>query len=38
GGYLRVLKCGYRAGDSAPMAIVELVVRNVVEAEVVSEV
>jgi large subunit ribosomal protein L17 len=25
GGYLRVLKCGYRAGDSAPMAIVELV-------------
>ncbi len=25
GGYLRILKCGYRAGDSAPMAIVELV-------------
>ncbi|MCH9769906.1 MAG: 50S ribosomal protein L17 [Gammaproteobacteria bacterium] len=24
GGYLRVLKCGFRAGDSAPMAIVEL--------------
>ena len=23
GGYLRVLKCGVRAGDSAPMAIVE---------------
>lgn len=27
GGYLRVLKCGYRAGDNAPMAIVELVDR-----------
>ncbi len=25
GGYLRVLKCGYRAGDSAPMAFIELV-------------
>lgn len=25
GGYLRVLKCGYRVGDKAPMAIVELV-------------
>jgi large subunit ribosomal protein L17 len=37
GGYLRVLKCGFRAGDSAPMAIVELVVRTVDEAEVVSE-
>ncbi|MDD5034818.1 MAG: 50S ribosomal protein L17 [Methylococcaceae bacterium] len=27
GGYLRVLKCGLRAGDSAPMAYVELVDR-----------
>ncbi|HLA75051.1 MAG TPA: 50S ribosomal protein L17 [Gammaproteobacteria bacterium] len=27
GGYLRILKCGFRAGDSAPMAIVELVDR-----------
>ena len=27
GGYLRVLKCGYRPGDNAPMAIVELVDR-----------
>jgi large subunit ribosomal protein L17 len=27
GGYLRVLKCGHRAGDSAPMAYVELVDR-----------
>lgn len=29
GGYLRILKCGYRAGDKAPMAIVELVDRPV---------
>lgn len=28
GGYLRILKCGYRLGDSAPMAIVELVDRE----------
>ena len=27
GGYLRILKCGYRPGDSAPMAYVELVDR-----------
>ena len=27
GGYLRILKCGYRPGDSAPMAFVELVDR-----------
>lgn len=27
GGYLRVIKCGYRPGDSAPMAYVELVDR-----------
>mgnify|MGYP003574348620 CR=1 FL=1 len=27
GGYLRILKCGFRAGDNAPMAIVELVDR-----------
>lgn len=25
GGYLRVLKCGFRAGDNAPMALVALV-------------
>lgn len=28
GGYLRILKCGFRAGDNAPMAIVELVDRK----------
>ena len=27
GGYLRILKCGFRPGDKAPMAIVELVDR-----------
>ena len=27
GGYLRIMKCGYRAGDKAPMAYVELVDR-----------
>ena len=27
GGYLRILKCGFRAGDNAPMAIVVLVDR-----------
>lgn len=27
GGYLRILKCGFRGGDSAPMAYVELVDR-----------
>jgi len=32
GGYLRILKCGYRAGDRAPMAIVQLVDRERVAA------
>jgi len=27
GGYMRILKCGYRPGDKAPMAYVELVDR-----------
>ncbi len=31
GGYVRVIKCGFRAGDSAPMAYVELVDRPVEE-------
>jgi large subunit ribosomal protein L17 len=32
GGYMRVLKCGFRTGDKAPMAYVELVDRPIVEA------
>ncbi len=31
GGYLRILKCGFRTGDKAPMAIVELVDRPVAD-------
>jgi len=31
GGYSRILKCGFRTGDKAPMAYVELVDRPVVE-------
>ena len=34
GGYTRVLKCGFRTGDKAPMAFVELVDRPVSEASV----
>lgn len=36
GGYIRILKCGYRTGDKAPMAYVELVDRPV-DAEAVDE-
>lgn len=35
GGYLRILKCGFRSGDNAPMAIVELLDRP--ESDVVAE-
>ena len=35
GGYIRILKCGFRTGDKAPMAFVELVDRPV-EGEVVE--
>ena len=33
GGYLRILKMGYRAGDKAPMALVELVDRPEIEVD-----
>lgn len=33
GGYLRILKCGYRDGDSAPMAYVQLVERDLSSEE-----
>lgn len=37
GGYLRIMKCGFRPGDNAPMAYVELIdrpeVTNVASAE-----
>jgi large subunit ribosomal protein L17 len=39
GGYIRILKFGFRANDNAPMALVELVDRPVIEdAEDESEV
>ena len=31
GGYTRILKCGFRSGDSAPMAFIELVDRAPIE-------
>ena len=34
GGYIRILKCGFRTGDNAPMAYVELVGRPEVETVV----
>ena len=37
GGYVRILKCGFRTGDNAPMAYVELVDRPVVEDEEAAE-
>jgi large subunit ribosomal protein L17 len=36
GGYLRILKCGYRIGDKAPMAYVELIDRPESEVEAVD--
>tara|TARA_R110001592_G_scaffold215025_1_gene468164 strand:+ start:15083 stop:15415 length:333 start_codon:yes stop_codon:yes gene_type:complete len=37
GGYIRILKCGLRTGDKAPMAYVELVDRPQVEVEETDE-
>ena len=37
GGYLRILKFGFRNGDNAPMALVELVDRPEVRAEAKTE-
>jgi len=37
GGYLRILKCGFRDGDNAPMALVELVDRPELAAEAAAE-
>ena len=37
GGYLRIIKAGFRPGDNAPIAYVELVDRPVVEDEVEAE-
>ncbi len=37
GGYLRILKCGNRPGDNAPMAYVELVDRPQVDIEAVED-
>ena len=34
GGYTRILKCGFRAGDNAPMAYIELVGRPATNEEV----
>lgn len=36
GGYLRILKCGFRDGDNAPMALVELVDRPDLATEAVA--
>lgn len=33
GGYIRILKCGFRPGDQAPMAYVELVDRPVEDSQ-----
>ncbi|WP_105189427.1 50S ribosomal protein L17 [Pseudoalteromonas sp. T1lg48] len=38
GGYTRILKCGFRAGDNAPMAYIELVDRPVATEEVQEDV
>ena len=37
GGYTRILKCGFRAGDNAPMAYIELVDRSESKADAAAE-
>jgi len=37
GGYLRIMKCGFRNGDKAPMAYVELVGRPLPDAETAAD-
>lgn len=37
GGYTRILKCGFRAGDNAPMAYIELVDRAESQTEAAAE-
>lgn len=37
GGYLRLLKCGFRKGDAAPMCYVELLDRPMDEAEATTD-
>ena len=37
GGYLRIMKCGFRTGDNAPMAYIQLVDRDTAEAGVAAK-
>jgi len=38
GGYTRILKCGFRTGDKAPMAFVEMVDRPIPDFDNVEEI